>query len=656
MHLGLIIIALNGGWVIFINEATDLTNAVTGHYSWGLVILSIVVAIFTSYVAFAYSERYRVSYGNIKKLWLTFGSFVMGLGVWSMHFIGMLAYKLPFPVAYDIQITILSIIPAILAAVAMHIVIAKEQINYNALIIGGTIMGAGIGTMHYTGMMAMHFDGYMAYNPIIFELSIIVAIVFSIFAISLKHILKIIKINSVKVPIYCCVIMGIAISGMHYMGMLATSFFTNPNVSAQGLELVQSNNQNLSFIIAFSIVFILGLAFISTIIDRKFSHATEKAQYSQARLEAVMENVMDGIITVNNEGIMFSFNPAAEKIFGYKKEQVIGNNIEMLMEDNTATKHSSFIRRYLRTGKSKVIGTKSEFTAKRSDGTLFPIEISITEMWVEGTSNFVASFRDITKRKADEEEMQKMLLQQTRQAKEASDANKMKSGFLANMSHELRTPLNVIMGITELLKEDAEMDGRDDLIDPLSRVLKSSKHLLQLINDILDLSKIEAGKIDLHIETFDFNSMVEEITTTCEVLAQNNNNKFNIKVEDSLPNIKGDMMRLKQILMNLLSNSFKFTNEGNVILDVAVEQKDDHGSKWITFKVTDTGIGMTEEQVSQLFQEFVQADSSTTKKFGGTGLGLAISKALAELMGGNIEVSSVFEQGTTFEVKLPLPN
>lgn len=618
-----------------------------------MVVLSLVVSIISSYVTFTYAERFRMAKTKTKYVWLGIGSLVMGMGVWSMHFIGMMAYRLPLTINYDFLITLGSIVPAVLAAAAMLIVISKDDISNKIAIQGGLIMGSGIGTMHYSGMMAMQFDGYMLYDPKLFGLSIIAAVGFSYVALSLKKLFGKTKIDKRALPLFYCTMMGLAIASMHYLGMYATVFYSNMDLSATAVTGSTNEDFLLSIIIGFFAILTLGLAFIGALIDRRFAQATKMANYNQARLVAVMDNVMDGIISIDSEGYIKDFNPAAEIIFGYKASEVIGKSIERLMNTGDATKHSGYIRRYLRTGKANVLDMKSELIAKHKDGHDFPIEISITEMWVDGTSNFVASCRDITKRKANEAEMEKLLLQQTQQAKDAQEANQMKSGFLANMSHELRTPLNVIMGITELLKDDAEMDGLDDMVDPLNRVLNSSKHLLQLINDILDLSKIEAGKIEFNIERFSIENIINDLKTTADVLAQKNNNKFELVIEENLPSIRGDIMRIKQILMNLLSNSFKFTTDGKVSLNVCVEHTENSESKWVVFTVEDTGIGMTEDQMGHLFQEFMQADNSTTKKFGGTGLGLAISRALAQLMGGDIEVTSIYEQGSTFIVKLP---
>ncbi len=237
-------------------------------------------------------------------------------------------------------------------------------------------------------------------------------------------------------------------------------------------------------------------------------------------------------------------------------------------------------------------------------------------------------------------------------AKEAAEtATQTKSQFLANMSHELRTPLNAIIGLTELLHEDAEDLGQDDFIEPLDRISRAGKHLLELINDVLDLSKIEAGKIELHLEDFDVGAMVEDAATTARPLADKNNNRLVVRCADDLGEMYADLTRMRQIVLNLLSNACKFTDAGEVTIEVGRERRSD-GDR-LVFTVIDTGIGMTSEQIDKLFQEFTQADSSTTRKYGGTGLGLAICRRLCQLMGGEITVTSTPGEGSVFTARLP---
>jgi signal transduction histidine kinase len=217
------------------------------------------------------------------------------------------------------------------------------------------------------------------------------------------------------------------------------------------------------------------------------------------------------------------------------------------------------------------------------------------------------------------------------------------------MSHELRTPLKAIIGVSEMLREDAEAANQD--LEPLDRVLGAGRHLLALINDILDLSKIEAGRMELQLETFPLAPLIADVVKTIEPLAAKNNNRVAVKCDGAIGTLHADQMRLRQALLNLMSNANKFTDHGTISIDA--RQGHENGRDWITLAVADTGIGMTPEQVGKLFQEFSQADASTTRKYGGTGLGLAISKRFCQMMGGDITVESKPGRGSTFTIRLP---
>ena len=234
-------------------------------------------------------------------------------------------------------------------------------------------------------------------------------------------------------------------------------------------------------------------------------------------------------------------------------------------------------------------------------------------------------------------------------SRQLAEASQHKSQFLANMSHELRTPLNAIIGVTEMLREDAEVLKQD--IEPLDRVLGAGRHLLALINDILDLSKIEAGRMELHLETFSLVPVIKDVAKTIEPMATKNGNRLVVACPPDLGTIHADQTRFRQSLLNLASNANKFTENGTVTIAAQPQWLD--GRDWITIAATDTGIGMTEEQIGRLFQEFSQADASTTRKYGGTGLGLAISKRFCQMMGGDITVESAPGRGSTFTIRLP---
>jgi signal transduction histidine kinase/DNA-binding response OmpR family regulator len=237
------------------------------------------------------------------------------------------------------------------------------------------------------------------------------------------------------------------------------------------------------------------------------------------------------------------------------------------------------------------------------------------------------------------------------QSRALEAASRHKSQFLANMSHELRTPLNAIIGVSEMLLEDARDLGHDDQIEPLERILRAGRHLLALINEVLDLSKIEAGKVELEIESFAVAPLVREVATTLAPAAGKNGNRIDVHCADDLGMMCADETRIRQALLNLASNAVKFTERGSVTMTAERERAE--GREWIVFRVTDTGIGMTPEQIGRLFQDFTQADSSTTRRYGGTGLGLAISRRFCRMMGGDITVQSEPGRGSTFTIRLP---
>jgi signal transduction histidine kinase/CheY-like chemotaxis protein len=257
----------------------------------------------------------------------------------------------------------------------------------------------------------------------------------------------------------------------------------------------------------------------------------------------------------------------------------------------------------------------------------------------------VLAMEDVTERRRAEEEAAK--------AKEAAEnANKTKSMFLANMSHELRTPLNAILGYSEMLQEEAiEQNLAAGFSTDLEKINAAGKHLLSLINDILDLSKIEAGKMELLLESLDLVNLIEEVSSLIRPTVEKNANTLHIRHAPGLGMIRADQVKVRQALLNLLSNAVKFTRGGNITLEADRESMD--GREWITFRITDTGIGLTADQMVKLFQDFAQADASTTRQFGGTGLGLALTRRFCQMMGGDVTVRSATGEGSVFTIKLP---
>ncbi len=332
-------------------------------------------------------------------------------------------------------------------------------------------------------------------------------------------------------------------------------------------------------------------------------------------------------------------NPAFERLTGYTFEEATGRNCRFLQGAETDPQALDKIR--------EAIANRQEINVNllnyRKDGTPFWNDLTIAPVRDDAgnLTHFVGVQTDVTERKHAEEDL--------RAAKEGAEvASRAKSQFLANMSHELRTPLNAIIGYSEMLQEQVEDMELPELRPDLSKIHHAGKHLLSLINDILDLSKIEAGKMDLYLESFEVARMVHDVTATIQPLVEKRGNRLEVRVEDGLPPMHADLTKVRQSLFNLLSNASKFTENGRIELDV---RRDD---SFLEFRIGDTGIGMTPEQVSRLFEAFAQADRSTTRKFGGTGLGLAITRRFCRMMGGDVTVESEAGKGSEFTIRLPL--
>ena len=372
--------------------------------------------------------------------------------------------------------------------------------------------------------------------------------------------------------------------------------------------------------------------------------AEEELQEREERFRAVVDNVVDGIITIDERGIVETVNPAAEKIFGYRAGELIGRNVKLLMPEPYHGEHDGYLANYRRTGEARVIGIGREVVGQRRDGSEFPLELAVSQMRVGERRMFTGIVRDITDRKQADEAL--------RQAKEqAEEASHAKSDFLARMSHELRTPLNAVIGYSEMLQEEAEVLELDDFVPDLEKINAAGRHLLELINDVLDISKIEAGHMELFPEHFEVGVLVGDVATTAQPLVAKNGNALEVQISDDVGTMYADQTKLRQNLFNLLSNAAKFTEGGGISLEVVREADD--GQDWLVFRVSDSGIGMRPEQQEKVFDSFVQADASTTRQYGGTGLGLAITKRFCEMMGGDIAVESEVGVRSTFTMRLP---
>jgi PAS domain S-box-containing protein len=371
----------------------------------------------------------------------------------------------------------------------------------------------------------------------------------------------------------------------------------------------------------------------------------KRIQESEERLRSILENAVDGIITINDSGLLESFNPAAESLFGYSAGEIIGQNIKMLMPEPYHSEHDSYLSNYRNTGDKKIIGIGREVVARRKDGSTFPIDLGISETQTSEGRMFTGIVRDITARKAIEEKLNLAL-----QAAESS--SEAKASFLANMSHEIRTPMSGVIGMAEIL---VETKLSDDQLEIVQTIRDSGHSLLIIINDILDISKIEAGMLSLERIEMSLADTVESAVSALSVVAAAADIKLVTSIESELPaKVLGDPVRLRQVLFNLLGNAIKFSNNGSEVTTRVELLKvfEQANALEVCISVSDQGIGMSKEAQKTLFDAFTQAEVSTTRKYGGTGLGLSICQRLVEMMGGSIDVKSEMGKGTTFSINL----
>ena len=372
---------------------------------------------------------------------------------------------------------------------------------------------------------------------------------------------------------------------------------------------------------------------------------------NEARLRAILNTAAEGIITIDDEGTIETFNREAERCFGYKAAEVVGQNVSRLMPEDEASQHDEHLAKYRMTLIPRILGVRREVVGRRKDGSEFPMELTVSEFRVGQRRMFTGVLRDITQRKRDERVLLEMNAALGDARDRAVESSQAKSAFMANMSHELRTPLNAIIGYSEMLAEDALSEGHHALVPDLEKIQTAGRQLLGLINDILDLSKIEANRMQLCLEEFEVGGLVREVSQMVFPLMEKNGNQLHVECSPQVGQMRADTAKLRQSLLNLLSNAAKFTHEGRV--DLTVRRTRRAGRDWIEFEVRDTGIGIDEQQIQTLFEEFTQADASTTRKYGGTGLGLAITRKFCQLMGGDVRATSQVGAGSTFVIELP---
>lgn len=383
--------------------------------------------------------------------------------------------------------------------------------------------------------------------------------------------------------------------------------------------------------------------------------AEQALRQSELKFRSIVQSANDAIILADTTGNIIGWNTGAQAIFGYQEEELLGQPLQRIMPPRYRAAHEHGFNRLQATGIPHLIGQTVEIHGLRKDGTEFPLELALTTWSSEAGTFYSGIIRDITERKRAEEERQRLFEQVQRNLEETQrtaehlrELDRLKSEFLASMSHELRTPLNSIIGYAEIILMGLNGPLSQEMTEDMEAIRHSGQHLLHIINDILDLAKIEAGHMTLAYEKVEFSGLLDQIRVRHLALLHDKPVELLIEMDANVPSIEADRIRVNQILTNLVSNAIKFTEKGIVRLHAT------YNDGWVQIAVQDSGIGIKKSDLATIFQQFRQVDGSNSRRAGGTGLGLTITNHLVQLHGGTITVESELDKGSTFFVRLPI--
>ena len=601
-----------------------------------LVTLSIVIAVFASYAALDLGARVRRPDAGARWAWGAGAAVAMGGGIWAMHFVGMLAFEMGMTAAYDLGLTLLSLLIAVGVTAGAFAWVARRGTGAGSLLVAGPLMGLGVAAMHYTGMAAMRVPGNLAYNPAVVAISVAIAVTAATAALWLTF-----RRNRPWQKLAAACVMGLAVAGMHYTGMAAATFTAEEaGAHAAHVATLAASQRDLALAVAGVTFLILFLAMIASSLDQR--RVQRRLHVSEARFRSAVRAVNGVMWTTDAAGHFVEEQAGWAEITGHTPEQYMGTGWAKAIhpEDLPAT-----VATWTEALRAEAPYTVEHRVRTAEAGWRRYVARAVPVRDADGAiREWVGVHEDITERHAFE-----VALKEARDA--AEEHSRAKSRFLANMSHELRTPLSAVIGYSEMLEEEAEELGQESLLKDLGKIKSNAQHLLGLINDVLDLSKVEAEKMELYPEDIDVAAFVTDAAATVEALVGKKGNVLVLDVADDVGQARTDAVKLRQCLFNLLSNAAKFTEGGTITLEAGRESGP--RGDWLWFTVRDTGIGMNPEQVGRLFERFTQADESTTRNYGGTGLGLALSRAFAQLLGGDISVTSVAGEGTSFTLRVP---
>ena len=595
-------------------------------YDFALVILSVVVPTIGAYVAIEIAQHVRASGDRQRILWSIGGAMALGLGIWSMHFVGMLALRLPVLVWYDALLIVVSMVAAVGGCAIAFIIFNRPTVNSWLLALASIFMGLAIASMHYTGMAGMRTSARISYDPLVVGASVAVAIIVSFAALALTR--NLIETSSGKrawlKKAGASLLLGSAVAGMHYTGMAAQHFNGGSTAWRPTNDLVLGSHQ-LGLIVAITSVSLLVLALAAT----RFERWTEITKTRFANLLELSPQVFwfgraDGCITYAN--------PYWYEYTGLSEKETLGHEWTNAIHPEDRERVIGSWQTAVREGRDYEVEMRLR---GKDDNYCWFLARSRPGRDASGNVDaWLGIAVDIEERKKAEQE-----------ARAASQA---KSEFLASMSHELRTPLNAIGGYAELLAMGVRGPLNAEQAQDIARIRRSQQHLLTLITDVLNFAKVDAGQSEYHITAVPVDEALRDTESMIAPQILQKGLRYAFKGAGKTAAVLADPEKMQQIVLNLLSNAVKFTDPGGTIT-----LSSEFSGKCIDIKVADTGGGIAPEKVDRIFDPFVQVDRRLNQPVQGVGLGLAISQDLAKAMGGNVSVESVLGEGSTFTLSLP---